>query len=413
MGPTVLSGPKGSFYPAYVKQPLDAGRRELREENGRRRYASYTPTDRDPDGTRISLTEVTTPEIAGWKLYPARGSFHAPTPPDRIDKPGKVCTLLKPLDKDTEFIGRVHFHNLKPFEVGALLWALTWGGDPQLRHKLGMGRPLGLGEVSIEVVDFKAIRNDLGPESPSQEQLCAGFVREMSQHYKKGADGGTNWQSSDQIAVLLAAANPDLGKEHFASIQRSLKALAPERIQRALNDVTSRVNRRRGATDAEKESARLLEVIARGSEDLESLEMRIAQVPQGTGAEVWRELAKRKKELLDRQLDATRRELSRSYIPVYMPSPQLFARAKQSGLVLPPYAAGAAPDGPPPRSGGDRGGGRRASAAGTRGGARIGEEAASATRHRRSARPTTRRAIWWRSRRPARSHGSGAAGAIG
>jgi CRISPR-associated protein (TIGR03986 family) len=261
LGPTVLSGPKGSFYPAYVKQPLDVDGRGLRADSGRRLYASYTPTKEQPDGTPITQTEVTKPEIAGWKVYPARGDVHIPTPPDKIDKPGKVCTVLKPLDTGAVFIGRVHFHNLKPFEVGALLWALTWGGNKDLRHKLGMGRPLGLGEVSIEVESFEAFANvSRSAKTASCEALRDEFVATMNERHRADSQQGGDWLGSEQIRTLLAAADPWVGRAHFVA-------------------------------------------------------------------------------------------------PVYMPSPQLFARAKQEGLVLPPYVVREMPAAP--RHGGNQVGGHQ------------------------------------------------------
>jgi CRISPR/Cas system CSM-associated protein Csm3 (group 7 of RAMP superfamily) len=56
-------------------------------------------------------------------------------------------TLLKPINKGAVFRGRIRFENLSKVELGALLFALDLPDG--LAHKLGMGKPLGLGSVKI------------------------------------------------------------------------------------------------------------------------------------------------------------------------------------------------------------------------------------------------------------------------
>ncbi|MGI6618428.1 MAG: TIGR03986 family CRISPR-associated RAMP protein [Bacillota bacterium] len=56
-------------------------------------------------------------------------------------------TIIRPVKEGVTFRGRVHFTNLAAEELGALLCALDL--PEGCRHKLGMGKPLGLGTVSI------------------------------------------------------------------------------------------------------------------------------------------------------------------------------------------------------------------------------------------------------------------------
>lgn len=53
------------------------------------------------------------------------------------------------LGAENEFRFVVHFVNLEAHELGALLWSLSLEKD--MAHKLGMGKPIGLGSVAIEV----------------------------------------------------------------------------------------------------------------------------------------------------------------------------------------------------------------------------------------------------------------------
>jgi CRISPR/Cas system CSM-associated protein Csm3 (group 7 of RAMP superfamily) len=56
-------------------------------------------------------------------------------------------TKIKPVKAGTRFVGRIRFENLSAVELGALLFVLNL---PQgCAHKMGMGKPLGLGSVKI------------------------------------------------------------------------------------------------------------------------------------------------------------------------------------------------------------------------------------------------------------------------
>lgn len=58
-------------------------------------------------------------------------------------------TIEDPEGEGAEFEFTVEFENLAPVELGALLWALEVGGKGY--HRLGYGKPLGLGSVEISV----------------------------------------------------------------------------------------------------------------------------------------------------------------------------------------------------------------------------------------------------------------------
>ena len=68
---------------------------------------------------------------------------------DPADK-AKLKARVTPLRRGSAFVFHVDFHNLSREELSLLLYALRPGGD--FRHKLGMGKPLGLGTVRIDPV---------------------------------------------------------------------------------------------------------------------------------------------------------------------------------------------------------------------------------------------------------------------
>lgn len=67
---------------------------------------------------------------------------------DKIPKTENNRTV-EPLDAGNEFAFDVFFENLKPWELGILLYSLEL--EPGMGHKLGMGKPLGFGSVKIDV----------------------------------------------------------------------------------------------------------------------------------------------------------------------------------------------------------------------------------------------------------------------
>ncbi len=156
---TVLGAPRPTFYPAYLEQPaysLPAGRlRDGKDVTGN--------TIRAQDAYKTWLSPEV--RIRGWKRYWVvdapqgnRESIRREHPiPKRRNKQGgwepnyDVATAFRPVTADAKFSGSCVFHNLTRRELGALVWALTWGGDTALRHSLGMGKSLGMGSCVIEI----------------------------------------------------------------------------------------------------------------------------------------------------------------------------------------------------------------------------------------------------------------------
>jgi len=116
--PKILSGPKPTTFQHYL-DPDDSDAKIPRHWN---------------DSTLIR----------GYKMY-----WHRKNPNWREKQIVRDTqhTIIKPVKEETKFTFRIRFENLTTIELGALLFAL------QLRegccHKLGMGKPLGLGSVEI------------------------------------------------------------------------------------------------------------------------------------------------------------------------------------------------------------------------------------------------------------------------
>lgn len=199
LGPMNLLSPKPSYFPIYVRNEGASGQVGPTEV-----VASYSPTA----GGR----HLTHPELAGVKLWPATQEAEAPgfDPLQGVELLGTPATQvrLNTLPKDTEFRTTLVFHNLRPVELGALLWALSFGDDaafgPEVnavrrRHRLGMGKSVHLGSVSIRI----ALAVDDGDSRSGPD-----FVKLFTDYMSDPGVIGPTWATSRQIQALLKASDP-------------------------------------------------------------------------------------------------------------------------------------------------------------------------------------------------------------
>ena len=144
--PKILASPKATAYAHYLVQDscigTDLGLGEAHDHN--------------PDGDKKKLANYSTStsetEIRGHKLYWAKG-----TDPDYwadkedLQNREKTLTRVITLNKGIVFKVKIKFRNLREKELGALLWALKLPAESGIyRHRIGMGKSLGMGVIQIE-----------------------------------------------------------------------------------------------------------------------------------------------------------------------------------------------------------------------------------------------------------------------
>lgn len=183
----ILNGPKPTFYPSYIKQTP-------RKDAADRTSAYKTLMDEDV-------------EIRGWKRYPARGKPEQPPKPGA--EQGRVASSWHAVKENTRFLGRLRLHNVRPAELGAVVWALNFGGRANFRHRLGYAKPFGFGEVTLRVTAWDLITVD-GSKVSDLAFAVDAFREAMSQ----GSDASSSWEKSEQILDLLAMANPEAAQGH-------------------------------------------------------------------------------------------------------------------------------------------------------------------------------------------------------
>ncbi|MBR7138364.1 MAG: TIGR03986 family CRISPR-associated RAMP protein [Lentisphaeria bacterium] len=127
----VLGSPKPTFYPSYIKQPGDISNKD--------QYKTFLDKDA---------------ELRGWKRYPALGEQDTRRAIENDD----MAVSFAPLPAGTVFTGVIRYHNLRPVELGALLWALQLGNNEIQAHTIGMAKPYGFGRIKVSVENIDADR---------------------------------------------------------------------------------------------------------------------------------------------------------------------------------------------------------------------------------------------------------------
>jgi CRISPR-associated protein (TIGR03986 family) len=200
--------------------------------------------------------------LRGWKRYPVRPEAK-PEPLGAAAGNKKVQACLETVKKGTRFAGVLRFHNLRPYELGALLWAMRFGqkpGEPNpYRHALGGGKAHGYGQVRLET-DCKGARivaNDGAENVPASdpEAICRKameafetrmeeFMNECPAAAPQPAGSGhfaaletfaaslkpkNRWRAGAQIAALLAMARPENAEGNEKNGVLKAMVLDPER----------------------------------------------------------------------------------------------------------------------------------------------------------------------------------------
>lgn len=173
-GAVILGQPQASYLNAYLEQS---------HKNG------------DVRGELAMYSKGST--LAGWKRYPAQAKFKAHLPEDLIRRTN-VQSQLELLSPGAEFTGKIVFHNLKPVELGALLWALN--PNEKFYHGLGHGKSLGAGAVQLTA----ELNTSHSQTVLNQDELVEQFVSHMNTQYPANGVNDVNWETSAQVQHLLA-----------------------------------------------------------------------------------------------------------------------------------------------------------------------------------------------------------------
>jgi CRISPR/Cas system CSM-associated protein Csm3 (group 7 of RAMP superfamily) len=139
-------------------------------------------------------------DLAGRKFY-----YHQPNGPVATIERSRFTRTVQPIAAGSTLTFTISYRNLREDDVQLLLYSVLL--EPGLGHKLGMGKPVGLGSVTL---DIQSARNS------SAQEMALGQSTELT-------DEALRQWIEGRVAPLRAAAEP-----HLAAL-RAVLALDPGR----------------------------------------------------------------------------------------------------------------------------------------------------------------------------------------
>lgn len=167
-----MGSPKPTYYPIYLVQ------------QGVNGYLN--------EKSRFTTMMDNHAKLRGWKLYPSRLTFQTEFAVDASQQENTNPAI--PLGSGSTFHFYIHFHNLKPVELGAILYAVAL--QAQNCHTLGFGKPFGYGVCKYDITDTFGFEND------DIDKLIKSFTDYMETHIP-------DYKKSPQIKEFLLMTNPN------------------------------------------------------------------------------------------------------------------------------------------------------------------------------------------------------------
>lgn len=230
----ILGSPKPQYYPFYLRpMNVDASSRTAyyatpQQEGGwwhragvlrGRKFYLHHPQAVGTDPALVHYAELTADKVSP--------KTRENDPNWRQSHQNSTCAVLP---GGAIFRGVIEFESLDPYELGLLLWAMTFSDAPLQEsqhhaHKLGMGKGIGLGSVRFHLegvtvqapekswVDLEHSENDSVLETVHERRLDADELAELVRRFKtwmvSGADAddpGTaaQYDASAYVQDLLA-----------------------------------------------------------------------------------------------------------------------------------------------------------------------------------------------------------------
>ncbi len=209
---TVTGTPKPSFGPFYLRGTPLKDWNEKVALAGRKRYPAFSGT---ADDVRAMLSD---PSNEGNKS-PARDSRKAAVQ-------SRLAFLEPQAGRPLRFRGEIRLHNVTAAEIGALVFALTLGGDPARRHGIGRAKAQGAGQARVAAVALGIERNDGRPLIGASAAWEAGFsvtggaldpfVQAFGDHMRRTEPA---WPDVAPVTELLGSATPSAKPRHYLPVK--------------------------------------------------------------------------------------------------------------------------------------------------------------------------------------------------
>jgi CRISPR-associated protein len=145
----ILGSPKPTFYPFYLRQ----------------------------NGDRKITFAAERPIISGWK----RHLVHKYAQTGKKQERGCESSFIA-LKAGASFKTIIYIHNLRPYELGALLAALTFCNHKECYHSLGYAKPFGYGKMKLTDIKLTLENNDNNGHTLKLDSLINDFRRKIAEN---------------------------------------------------------------------------------------------------------------------------------------------------------------------------------------------------------------------------------------
>jgi len=110
------------------------------------------------DPKRLALWSDKDAKIRGYKLYWHQPKQRWESEEHKTEADNMSKHKIEPIKAGAVFVGRIRFERLSPVELGALLSVFALEKEnPCLRYKIGQGKSIGLGSVSIHMKHLRLV----------------------------------------------------------------------------------------------------------------------------------------------------------------------------------------------------------------------------------------------------------------
>ncbi len=145
----------------------------------------------------------------GWKNYPILNELKK----GKGGRNDNIRSNFIPLEEGVKFQGKIRFHNLRDFELGALLSALTFHKSSLCYHNIGLGKALGYGKIEVTVQK----------DSKYLEKYLGAFENKINAYL---FEGKIKWNNSPYIEKLLEKhSNGEVKKTEIYSEKNKVEQL--------------------------------------------------------------------------------------------------------------------------------------------------------------------------------------------
>lgn len=233
----VMMAPRASFAPFYLRSPAekDYSADTPPKLAGRKRYLARHRSGR--------MAEALAGIAAMGERQIRRIEESSRGKPVSDDVKTRLRFLLPEGAAELRFRSTIRLHNVTAAELGAVLFALTHGGDPDTpcRHLVGRARPFGAGQMRVVQAQLTA-RPNTGTGEPAADTDHAPFL-EAFRAYMRGQHGLAAFPDVPAVQEFLGAGTPAaaaalgamldyLPLKDFNDIRKAVKPVKPDEKRR-------------------------------------------------------------------------------------------------------------------------------------------------------------------------------------